>query len=394
MIADSGLTDSEIEISHDGANIVIFDADGDVTAGAGATQVDATTVHVPRATVTGKLSVELGNGNDSVTIGALDLGLAELAVTDSVATVELMGAVIASGGISLEASESITVVASATLSTRQTAAGADLVVDASTGDSGAIEFSAPTITIGSAARLLAHTEPSSAHTAGDLTLLAVEIGGVAVSPVTIGKHTDTHITIDGATIKGGHLRMDATADSSNFFDESSTFLFQGGIEVALDFLSGLNAFGGAALSSATAEVLVNGGSDIDVVSANMNAVARSEAIVRTPGTGLAFSYGKSEPTAKVIVSPNVTINTAQNLTMNSLADSKMQVSAVTANLGPSRGANVDLTGAVTQSKIESTAELLASDTVTVGGDLEVRALSEKSQNTSALAGAYEDSTLR
>ena len=118
-------------------------------------------------------------------------------------------------GASLEAvASAITVNENVTLDTRKRDATGTV------GDSGSITFDAPTITIGSGAKLLAGVDGSS-FSAGDVTLDAENDASRASTliPIFNGSENTAEIKITSAEITGGSISIKATADDVNFYDD-------------------------------------------------------------------------------------------------------------------------------------------------------------------------------
>ena len=66
--ANGGNTDDTLTISRNGTNVRINDPNNTLIAGAGVTQIDANTVEVPFANITGNILFDTQGGNDTVTI--------------------------------------------------------------------------------------------------------------------------------------------------------------------------------------------------------------------------------------------------------------------------------------------------------------------------------------
>ena len=65
---NGGTTADTLTISRSGASVIISDPNNKLLAGAGATQIDAFTVSVPFASITGNILFDTQGGNDTVTI--------------------------------------------------------------------------------------------------------------------------------------------------------------------------------------------------------------------------------------------------------------------------------------------------------------------------------------
>jgi len=186
LVTDPGGLANALTMSISGTNIRLTDPANAVTAGAGVTQVSANTVSFPASSLTGRLDVDLGAGNDTFRFTENQTFLARQ-------------------GISVKA-ETITVSTGATLSTRiQTG---DVVTGNSTANSGDISFVGQTISVNSAARLLSHVHAGSTFTPGKIT-----IDGRAD---TIVRESTTRppaakVTLTNALVRGGEVSITAAA---------------------------------------------------------------------------------------------------------------------------------------------------------------------------------------
>jgi len=149
-----------------------------------------------------------------------------------------------------------------------------------------------------------------------------------------------------------------------------------------------------AIANAEATVSLSGATEIDAASLWLNANAHSEAVVTSVGVGLAVAYGESNPTAKVTVGDGVHLFTSGDLTVTTVAESRVDVEATQSILGPNKPASAyDVTLAVGVATIESTAWLQSGAVLNVGGDLTVDASMSKQHEVKASAGAYEDGSV-
>lgn len=255
----------------------------------------------------------------------------------------------------------------------------------STGDSGAITFVAGTIDVRPGAKLLAHAV--SAGAPGAIRLQAENPTPLSFPfPFVDIVNTAASITLDGATVKGGEVKITATADADRSWDELGP-----GFDLVIGFLDSLSEFGGVAISNATATIDLRGATAIAASSLTLESKANAEANVKTLGVALAVAYGEANPTAKVTIASGVEITTADDLTIKASADSVLDVAAKQSLLGAAKDtADVDVTIAVGVSTIESTAWVQRGSRLDVGGDLTIQALMTKSQDVSSSAGAYED----
>jgi hypothetical protein len=201
--------------------------------------------------------------------------------------------------------------------------------------------------------------------------------------------TSASVTVDGATIKGGDVTLEANARSDRSWNDAGP-----GFDVVISTLDSLNEFGGVAIANADATISLGGATEIDAVSLTLNANAHSEAVVRSVGVGLAVAYGESNPTAKVTVGDQARLNTSGNLTIGTVAESRVDVDATQSLLGPNKPATAyDTTLAVGSTTIESTAWVHSGAMLDVGGNLKVDASISKDFQVSSSAGAYEDGSV-
>lgn len=294
----------------------------------------------------------------------------------------------------LQADDEILVGDGVTISTRNVS-GSDHLNGTSVGDSGNLTLEAPEINIEHGARLLAHAD--NGYTAGKVTLLAEDTDNTFTIAIHF-KDTKAHITLGdddgGVTIKGGEVSIKATADSqSRFDDDSDVGETESTLESSVDMFESVTTFAGVAVSDASAQIMIKGGSAIEADNLTIDSTAKSEAEVLCVGTALGFAYGKSNPTAKAVVEDDVSIKTVNDLKISSLADSVMNISAYTVTLGAGRGSQLNATVSIGTSEIESTAKISEGADVTVGGDLDVLAGMNKEHKVTALGGAFEDGSV-
>jgi len=200
------------------------------------------------------------------------------------------------------------------------------------------------------------------------------------------QETSASVTVDGATIRGGSVTIEANARSDRSWNEAGP-----GFDVVISTLDSLNEFGGVAIANADASVSLSGTTEIDALTLTLSANAHSEAVVRSVGVGLAVAYGESNPTARVTVGDGAHLNTSGDLTIDTVAESRVDVEAAQSLLGPNKPATAyDVTLAAGSTTIESTAWVQSGAMLDVGGNLKVDASISKDFQVSSSAGAYED----
>lgn len=303
--------------------------------------------------------------------------------------------------------DSITVNGNVIISTRQissanqTAASIDATLyntSNSTGNSGSITLTAPSIVLNPGARLYSHAINSggTTHTGGDITLTASKTW----SPTLVGGHlldasATTGILIDGAILRGRNITASATSDARyEWAGDALNIATHVATEFATQMLfayTGLNV--GAAISKGTSSVVVKNGSTLDAtggtVTLGATTTTKSESIrigldIMTQNTvaNVGFVWGQTDATATVDVQSGATIKAA-TLDMSARNNATMDVNVI----GISKDTSINAAAAVTAAKVHSTANIDANATIDVTGNVSVKARNVNSFNTSATAMA-------
>ena len=223
-VVGTGIASDNITISSSGGAVTINDPDNAVTASSvGVTPIDANTVSVSAASITGDLNVDTGFGNDTVTVSNLQLPSASLTVDESAEsfTVTPNAVVSAIEGFSVIA-DTVSIGAGATLSTRQIPG--DLLNGASSGDSSDISITGEAVSILNGARLLAHVEDGSSFDAGDVTIAATNTSErLFESPIAFTSQ-DATLTATNATIRGNDVSLTGEAADIHSPSELAEFV--------------------------------------------------------------------------------------------------------------------------------------------------------------------------
>jgi autotransporter-associated beta strand protein len=210
LLVTGGAEAVELTFSTSGTNLVVTDSTG-ITAGAGVTQVDFTTVHAPLDVITGTLVVTGSDSTaDTVAFGESDLSVAGIRTRDvETVSVDADAMVTAAGGFDIEA-DNFTANGGATISTRSIAS-ADPAEGDSTTDSGDILVYAHHIDIQAGSRLLAQVEDSSLFSPGKVSL-RIDSSTVALPLIPQVSLTEISITIGGSgaetAIRGGEIEIE------------------------------------------------------------------------------------------------------------------------------------------------------------------------------------------
>ena len=169
------------------------------------------------------LTLDLGNGDDSLALGNFDPAFAgDLRVSngggiDSV-TVNANAAVLSRGGDITIASDKIDIGAGGLISTR-TISGNDYFNAVSTGNSGDITLIAPEITIADRASLLAQIENGSSFMGGDITLFAdagYALNWQSITPVFKDRAATARIDVGAADLRATNINMTSQASTAKF----------------------------------------------------------------------------------------------------------------------------------------------------------------------------------
>lgn len=283
----------------------------------------------------------------------------------------------------LSARDAISVFQGVTLSTRSVAASEeDHESAASVGDSGSMAMEAPVITIGEGARLLAHA--TGGFAAGDITLSARLSHDAQVAQFDFpGATALTHITIDGATLRGRNITMAAESKARDRWDAEAMREFLASHMEALDLegefgeaignLKGLNI--GAVLARATSGVAVRNNSRLVAdqsvtlqVSSLASAIFAPTDIEKSALLGVV--YGDVRSTANVAIASGATVS-AQNLRLAAVNDATLELPV---NARDMESVPVAAAVAVGLAQVESSAviargaQLRVSDAISISAD--------------------------
>ena len=283
--------------------------------------------------------------------------------------------------LTFQADRKITVFSNVIISSRQVVSGDSHITGASIGSSGDITLEAMEIELREGAKILTYAD--NGYTGGDINICATD-------EMTFMEDTHAKITMTDVLLKGRNIDIVARADSAHYFDEEDEDAVG---EVTLDILDSVRTIAGWSTSHATAEITVEGDSQIIATDdVNIEAEADSEAQVLCVGTGLGVAFGVSEAEALITIGGNTEIE-ADNVTITADTEAESTIEAYTVNLGAGRGATVDVTVAVNDLTTDSTITLGEDTSIVSRGNVEINAVTSKEMNTSALAGAYEDGTV-
>lgn len=360
------------------------DGSGSITASGFLPSLSGTTLNLYAGSGIGTSSSPL-----NISVGTLSAftrsGGIYLKQSDSAALA--IAAVLSNGSdISIKSPKSLTVSAGAVISSRKLNWGDDQSTAASTGNSGAISLESVDLTCETGSKLLAFAD--SGFTSGNVTLNAHDTTGV-VLPIVQIKNTDAKITLNGCVIKGAAVTILATADGSRMYADDGAMADS----PAIDALESISLLAGVAISRCNAIINFNSGTQINSATLNVKSLAKSEAVVRTISTAVGVSYAESDATAQTLVNSGAVITTTGKCELNASTDVKLDSTAWTVNLGGGRGAVIDLCLAIGVSDVESSAKVASGATLTVGGDLDVKADMTRSISVSSLGGAYEDGSV-
>src|SRR5262249_36528440 len=147
------------------------------------------------------------------------------------------------------------------------------------------------------------------------------------------------VELDAAMVRGGTVNITAKADSASIFgDEDAPTGLPGKIRNVLTKVVGVvfqnSDVLGLAVSNAVAEIDVNAGTSIVGSSVSLNSEADTKAATKAFNSSLAVAVGVSTPSATVTVASGASITSAGLVSIRSVADSDLTVSAKQNFLGP------------------------------------------------------------
>ncbi|WP_428673984.1 LEPR-XLL domain-containing protein, partial [Roseibium sp.] len=300
------------------------------------------------AVPTDSLTINLGLGNDTLTVKSLDPAFTgNLTINDATPgsgvgtdAVIFAGNINLSGGALSVSAETITVNTNVEINTTVAAGG----------DAGGIEFSGEDIVLHTGARLLAGAVAGFAG--GDISLKAEKIpdihlysAGVLLSPIIVSDQKAT-ITATGATIEGGSVSLEATAgavtswadlpDYASSIVDSLTSALSQFPEFLLSQVSPVT--GQLKIEKATAEITLTDTKITSTSTVDVLATANADASFTTTGINseltqapfiLSIGYGETNATAKVNVLGSTAIEAGGTIQISSLVYATTDVEART-----------------------------------------------------------------
>ena len=234
---------------------------------------------------------------------------------------------------------------------------------------------------------------SVVETTGNVTLHASDdLSPLSNANIIDLSVTEASITLTNAEIKAAAVTLNANANSSDLFTDSSTASEIA--ESATDFLSSISLIGGFAKSKAQATIDLLGSTKITAEELTIHADAATEARVLTTTFFLGVAVGISDPTATITIGSGTDLSTSGNMDIRTRADSVLDVAAKQGLMGPSRsGENINITAAYGYSDITSKIDIQNSASLTSGGSISLKAQQDKSSNVKAAAAAFDDGSL-
>ena len=167
------------------------------------------------------------DGGDTFTFGAqgsvqgvIRGGLGGTTLDGGSGTLNVTNNVLTTGNLTIEAG-TIAVAPAVTISSRQTG-GANPLTGDSTGNSGNIAMTAPSITLNQGDLVLAQVEPGSQFQAGNVTL-AAELSSVDQPTQASSTPNQAQIGVTRATVEGGDISITAGASNINYYDDLGAY---------------------------------------------------------------------------------------------------------------------------------------------------------------------------
>jgi len=299
------------------------------------------------------------------------------------------------GSLTLEADKKITVNEDIVISTRSVSvSGGQSAKDAhinnqSTADSGDLALTAQKIDLKTGSKLLANAD--NGYSAGDITLTAVDD---ASSPVFGSLEDQTaQIDISNAELKGHNIIVSASANDAYVWDTGSA-----AADVTLNWLDNLSVFADVTISKADAIINLDGGTVISAQGiVDIDSYANADASMKVLSPAFALAYGEADSVAKVNVN-DATITAAGDITIDSQADTKLDVAAAAIHLGNNpllAGASkyLDLGIAIADGSLDAQSTIGSSSVLTsTNGSIAINAKGNKNVSAQAKGLAYADGT--
>ncbi len=361
-------------------------------------------------------------GNDTATGGEQSVilqnvvALAGELTTNAITDLTVNGSYLAAGGVELEADGTLTLAASATLSTRQIAQGADPSSAALTGNSGAISLESPSISLGTGSQLLAQVNAGSPFHAGNVTLEAADSSlrqATVVAPIDANSLTGT-INVTGATISGADVEIKSEAKVEEAYENWGDYSDKLG-ETIFNFLNQVQGLAISSLTGISGEVIVRqSNASIDLASSTITAsegvTVESEAVTNSSFhtvsvEGIAASkapfavsigYGEGHSTATTTMTgTTITAGDAVNITSDAQTEDTA-MSRTTSNIqeGPANPNSVALAVAVANTSETSNVSVSPDSTVTLtGGGINTDATGDVTNYSYAEPLVYQDGTV-
>gem|GEM_PF-3223135 len=370
-----------IVVASNGVTISSFsDPSGSLTLQTGRGADGASRVEIDALTLNADLTVDCGNGADSITV--------------------LRNILLPGHNLALVAEE-IVVNAGVTLSTRKDDGSGHTV-----GNSGAIELNASAdilsnknmsvITLHAGARLLSDVNAGAKFVAGDIRLTAINTYNIPTPYVHLA-NTHGIITLEAATIRGRNVTVQATGDSTSTYSDDSGEV--SAAEIAAGYAAttfSMSDVGGIAISTAEGTITVGTGTSIVAANVGLYAKAKTEARVWAYNAAMAFAIGVSKPSAKVTVEGGAIITTTGDVLINTQAESMLSISAKQGILPPISSVGSEkysVTVAVGVTDVVSKADVKAGSAIHAGGNVDVTSRARKENDVAANAGAYDEGSV-
>ncbi|UBF28094.1 DUF4347 domain-containing protein [Kovacikia minuta CCNUW1] len=338
------------------------------------------------------VAINMGSGNELVTF------------TKNVTT--------AGGNLSVQ-STNIAVNDGVILSTRRIS-GTDPVNEDSVGNSGNMNFSGKTITIGKGASLLAHVQGNnSSYQAGSIKLAVTSIATSAQDLIeqainnlglgVVGVTDRSAIKLDGAILKGADVTLTAKAGSaytslSNSLTQKAVDFASAGIRAFADLVFGIPL----AIQARKAEALIDVGNNSQIWSSRtvtIDASATTKSTAEASGGDsslgslpLSVTYGGASASAVVSVGENVVIDANNQVKITSNATPTAESKAGTKqNLGiePTNKESKALAIAISYSELKSNV-LVAKNTAIRGYSVAIKAIGTNKSVAGSTAASYDD----
>jgi len=267
----------------------------------------------------------------------------------------------------------------------------------STGHSGNITLTAPQVTLQAGTQVLA--QANLPWRGGAVEITATDSAATPVFGST--EDQSARITVQGSTVKGAGLVLQANADDQYILTDAQRAtdptLFQEVKSTLAEFVTSLRLVGDVTLSRASAQITLDGGSNLQATEGDASIRARATAYagMNVRSTILGFGYGQTTADAQVNIG-RASLVAARDLALSAKADNTVSVEVGTTNIGNTSNNASNPTGyanaAVAVGVADTVARVASGSQAVLGAGraLSLQAEGDKAFSVAASGGSFGD----